>query len=166
MLAAYDGNQAGQLASTAGDQTSLERRELGDAAKLIDFALGHLLGSEQSIVVLGAGPGRPVGVVGEGGGCLAADRDVFARSCGPVSGSAQEAVEGSGEVGFVPVAFPAPGDGVLEVLPQLVAEGLVDVVGVDPRDRREAAVAGADPDPAGVVGVGWGGGRCWVVNDI
>ncbi len=53
----------------------------------------------------------------------------------------------------MPVAVPAPGDGVLEVLPQLIAEGLVDVVGVDPRDRREAAVTEADPDPAGVVGV-------------
>ncbi|MDH6126057.1 hypothetical protein [Kitasatospora sp. GP82] len=54
LLAAYDHNQAGQLAAAAGDETGLERRELGDAAKLIDTALGYLLGSEQTIVVPGA----------------------------------------------------------------------------------------------------------------
>ncbi len=54
LLAAYDNNQAGQLAAIAGDDTGLERRELGDASKLIDTALGYMLGSEQTIVVPGA----------------------------------------------------------------------------------------------------------------
>ncbi|TWE16996.1 hypothetical protein [Kitasatospora atroaurantiaca] len=54
LLAAYDSNQAGQLTAAAGDDSALERRELGDAAKLVDTALGYLLGSEQHIVVPGA----------------------------------------------------------------------------------------------------------------
>ena len=54
LLAAYDSNQAGQLAAATGDHKGLDRRELGDASKLIDTALGYLLGSEQSIVVPGA----------------------------------------------------------------------------------------------------------------
>ncbi|MFF3493713.1 hypothetical protein ACFYWS_20440 [Streptomyces sp. NPDC002795] len=54
LLAAYDSNQAGQLAAVAGDDKAAQRRELGDPAKLIDTALGYLLGSEQSIVVPGA----------------------------------------------------------------------------------------------------------------
>ncbi len=54
LLAAYDNNQAGQLAAVAGDEAGLERRELGDASKLIDTALGYMLGSEQTIVVPGA----------------------------------------------------------------------------------------------------------------
>jgi hypothetical protein len=44
VLAMYDNNQAGQLAAVAGDGSVLERRELGDAAKLVDTALGYLLG--------------------------------------------------------------------------------------------------------------------------
>ncbi|MGW2397253.1 hypothetical protein ACWCYY_11940 [Kitasatospora sp. NPDC001664] len=51
LLAAYDNNQAGQIAAASGDDTGLERRELGDAAKLIDTALGYMFGSEQTIVV-------------------------------------------------------------------------------------------------------------------
>ena len=54
LLAAYDSNQSGQLAAVSGDHKALERRELGDPGKLIDTALGYLLGSEQSIVVPGA----------------------------------------------------------------------------------------------------------------
>ncbi|MFF3659273.1 hypothetical protein [Streptomyces olivochromogenes] len=54
-LAAYDSNQAGQLASvTGGDHHGVERRELGDPAKLIDTTLSYLLGAEQTIVVPGA----------------------------------------------------------------------------------------------------------------
>jgi hypothetical protein len=55
LLAAYDNNQAGQLAAVTGDHHGLERRELGDASKLIDTTLGYLLGAEQTIVVPGAG---------------------------------------------------------------------------------------------------------------
>ncbi|MFB6930763.1 hypothetical protein ACFCXR_37985, partial [Streptomyces noursei] len=54
VLVAYDGNQAGQLAAASGDESAIERRELGDAGSLVDSALGHLLGSEQKIVVEGA----------------------------------------------------------------------------------------------------------------
>lgn len=54
VLAAYDNNQAGQLSAAAGDEAALERRELGDAAKLVDTALGYLLGSDQQIAVEGA----------------------------------------------------------------------------------------------------------------
>ena len=54
LLAAYDSNQAGQLAQAGGDEAGQERRELGDASKLIDTSLGYLLGSEQVVVVPGA----------------------------------------------------------------------------------------------------------------
>ncbi|WP_406303747.1 hypothetical protein OHA61_17095 [Streptomyces sp. NBC_00885] len=54
VLAAYDNNQAGQLSAAAGDEAALERRELGDAANLVDTALGYLLGSDQQISVTGA----------------------------------------------------------------------------------------------------------------
>ncbi|OLZ69509.1 hypothetical protein AV521_18550 [Streptomyces sp. IMTB 2501] len=54
VLASYDNNQAGQLAAAAGDDAALERRELGDAANLVDTALGYLLGSDQQIAVAGA----------------------------------------------------------------------------------------------------------------
>jgi hypothetical protein len=53
-LAAYDSNQAGQLAAVTGDHHGVERRELGDPSKLIDTTLGYLLGPEQTIVVPGA----------------------------------------------------------------------------------------------------------------
>ncbi|MFD7769832.1 hypothetical protein [Streptomyces sp. NPDC059787] len=54
-LAAYDSNQAGQLASVTGDdKQGVERREFGDPSKLIDTTLSYLLGSEQTIVVPGA----------------------------------------------------------------------------------------------------------------
>ncbi|MFF2650460.1 hypothetical protein [Streptomyces sp. NPDC058045] len=54
VLASYDNNQAGQLAAAGGDEAALERRELGDAANLVDTALGYLLGSEQKVAVEGA----------------------------------------------------------------------------------------------------------------
>ncbi|THA38147.1 hypothetical protein [Streptomyces sp. A1547] len=55
MLAAYDSNQAGQVAAITGDDSAgEERRELGDASKLIDTALGYLLGADQTITVPGA----------------------------------------------------------------------------------------------------------------
>ncbi|MFE4661041.1 hypothetical protein ACFRFJ_30655 [Streptomyces hydrogenans] len=55
LLAAYDSNQAGQLAELSGDDDrGGERRELGDASKIVDTALGYLLGSEQTISVAGA----------------------------------------------------------------------------------------------------------------
>ncbi|MFJ6820556.1 hypothetical protein ACIQRJ_09070 [Streptomyces niveus] len=54
VLTSYDNNQAGQLAAAGGDTSALERRELGDAANLVDTALGYLLGSEQKVAVEGA----------------------------------------------------------------------------------------------------------------
>ncbi|MEV0469157.1 hypothetical protein [Streptomyces prunicolor] len=54
VLASYDNNQAGQLTAASGDAGALERRELGDAANLVDTALGYLLGSEQKVAVEGA----------------------------------------------------------------------------------------------------------------
>ncbi|MCX5328162.1 hypothetical protein [Streptomyces sp. NBC_00140] len=55
LLAAYDSNQAGQFAAMTGDdEAGVERRELGDASKLVDTALGYLLGSQQVISVAGA----------------------------------------------------------------------------------------------------------------
>ncbi|MFI1830736.1 hypothetical protein ACH41E_30505 [Streptomyces sp. NPDC020412] len=54
VLASYDNNQAGQLAAASGDAAALERRELGDAANLVDTALGYLLGPEQQVMVVGA----------------------------------------------------------------------------------------------------------------
>ncbi|MGC5041488.1 hypothetical protein ACPXCS_36600 [Streptomyces sp. DT190] len=39
VLASYDNNQAGQLAAVGGDTGALERRELGDAAKLFPVDL-------------------------------------------------------------------------------------------------------------------------------
>ncbi|MFC8447718.1 hypothetical protein [Kitasatospora sp. NPDC057223] len=54
VLAAYDQNQAGQLAFTGGDESGLDRRELGDPAKINAAALGYLLGASQRIVVPGA----------------------------------------------------------------------------------------------------------------
>jgi hypothetical protein len=54
VLASYDNNQAGQLAAAGGDAGALERRELGDAADLVDIALGYRLGSEQKAAVDGA----------------------------------------------------------------------------------------------------------------
>ncbi|MFE5483015.1 hypothetical protein [Streptomyces sp. NPDC056527] len=41
LLAAYDSNQAGQLAALSGDDdTRPERRELGDPSKIVDTTLG------------------------------------------------------------------------------------------------------------------------------
>ncbi len=49
--AAHDQNQAGQLAFTGGDEGGLDRRELGNPAKIKAAALGYLLGASQRIVV-------------------------------------------------------------------------------------------------------------------
>ncbi|WP_316521192.1 hypothetical protein [Kitasatospora brasiliensis] len=71
VLIAYDQNQAGQVASAAGDENGLDRRELGDPAKLNASALGYLLGPSQSIVVPGA--------EGEGDGAQAVPHAALAR---------------------------------------------------------------------------------------
>ncbi|MEV0445534.1 hypothetical protein AB0I84_08945 [Streptomyces spectabilis] len=54
LLAAYDNNQAGELASLAGNEAAAERREFGDPATFVDTTLAHLLGKSQQIIVPGA----------------------------------------------------------------------------------------------------------------
>ncbi|MFD8978698.1 hypothetical protein [Streptomyces sp. NPDC059564] len=54
VLAAYDVNQAGELAALTGNDAGAERREFGDAAAFVDTTLAHLLGKAQQIVVSGA----------------------------------------------------------------------------------------------------------------
>lgn len=54
VLAAYDSNQAGELAALAGNEQAAERREFGDPSTLVDTTLAHLLGTSQQIIVPGA----------------------------------------------------------------------------------------------------------------
>ncbi|WP_189957740.1 hypothetical protein [Streptomyces alanosinicus] len=54
LLAAYDNNQAGELAALAGNEAAAERREFGDASAFVDTAVAHLLGKSQQIIVPGA----------------------------------------------------------------------------------------------------------------
>ncbi|ANP53577.1 hypothetical protein AVL59_32140 [Streptomyces griseochromogenes] len=54
MLAAYDSNQAGELAALAGNEQAAERREFGDPSTFVDTTLAHLLGTSQQIIVPGA----------------------------------------------------------------------------------------------------------------
>ncbi|MGX1909288.1 hypothetical protein ACWIID_10530 [Streptomyces phaeochromogenes] len=54
LMAAYDNNQAGELAALTGNEAASERREFGDASTFVDTALTHLLGKSQQIVVPGA----------------------------------------------------------------------------------------------------------------
>lgn len=54
LLAAYDNNQAGELASLAGSEGAAERREFGDPSAFVDTTLAHLLGKTQQIIVPGA----------------------------------------------------------------------------------------------------------------
>lgn len=54
LLAAYDSNQAGELAALAGNESALERREFGEPSIFVDTALAHMLGKNQQIIVPGA----------------------------------------------------------------------------------------------------------------
>ncbi|WP_369354660.1 hypothetical protein [Streptomyces sp. cg2] len=54
LMAAYDNNQAGELASLAGNEATAERREFGDPSAFVDTSLAHLLGKSQQIIVPGA----------------------------------------------------------------------------------------------------------------
>ncbi|MEU5435426.1 hypothetical protein AB0G73_18890 [Streptomyces sp. NPDC020719] len=54
LLAAYDSNQAGELAALTGNEAASERREFGDPSMFVDTALAHLLGKSQQIIVPGA----------------------------------------------------------------------------------------------------------------
>ncbi|MFM9373264.1 hypothetical protein [Streptomyces sp. Da 82-17] len=53
LLAAYDNNQAAELAAVRDGQAR-ERREFGDPSMFVDTILAHVLGREQTIVVPGA----------------------------------------------------------------------------------------------------------------
>jgi hypothetical protein len=63
LLAAYDHNQAAQLAEVVDGPSARERREFGDPSLFVDAILAHVLGREQHITVPGAGDttdtGRP-----------------------------------------------------------------------------------------------------------
>ena len=54
LLAAYDNNQAAELAAMGGDEAARDRREFGDPSTLIETVMSHVLGREQTITVPGA----------------------------------------------------------------------------------------------------------------
>ncbi|MCA1223465.1 hypothetical protein [Streptomyces sp. 8L] len=54
LLAAYDQNQAAQLAAASGDHHAEDRREFGDPSMFIDTTMAHVLGAEQTITIPGA----------------------------------------------------------------------------------------------------------------
>jgi hypothetical protein len=54
LLAAYDNNQAGQLAQFRDGESALDRREFGDPSMFIDTLVAHVMGREQTITVPGA----------------------------------------------------------------------------------------------------------------
>lgn len=55
MLAAYDQNQAAELAELRDGPEARDRREFGDPSMFVDAILAHVLGREQQITVPGAG---------------------------------------------------------------------------------------------------------------
>lgn len=54
LLAAYDNNQAGELAELRDGEAARERREFGDPAMFVDTLVAHVLGRDQQITVPGA----------------------------------------------------------------------------------------------------------------
>ncbi|MDK0524996.1 hypothetical protein [Streptomyces sp. ML-6] len=54
LLAAYDNNQAGELAELRDGPSARERREFGDPSMFIDTLVAHVMGREQHIIVPGA----------------------------------------------------------------------------------------------------------------
>ncbi|MFD7615773.1 hypothetical protein [Streptomyces sp. NPDC059802] len=54
LLAAYDNNQAGELAELRDGASARERREFGDPSMFIDTLVAHVMGREQHITVPGA----------------------------------------------------------------------------------------------------------------
>lgn len=54
LLAAYDQNQAAELAEAGGDPFARDRREFGDPSMFVDTLVAHVLGREQTITVPGA----------------------------------------------------------------------------------------------------------------
>ncbi|MFF7795553.1 hypothetical protein [Streptomyces sp. NPDC007991] len=54
LLAAYDNNQAAELAEVLDGPTARDKREFGDPSLFIDAIMSHVLGREQTITVPGA----------------------------------------------------------------------------------------------------------------
>lgn len=54
LLAAYDNNQAGELAEMKDGESARERREFGDPSMFVDTLVAHAMGREQQITVPGA----------------------------------------------------------------------------------------------------------------
>jgi hypothetical protein len=54
LLAAYDNNQAGELAELRDGEAARERREFGDPSMFVDTLVSHVLGRDQQITVPGA----------------------------------------------------------------------------------------------------------------
>ncbi|WP_055693728.1 hypothetical protein [Streptomyces prasinopilosus] len=54
LLAAYDNNQAAELAEVLDGPAAREKREFGDPSLFVDAILAHVLGREQTITVPGA----------------------------------------------------------------------------------------------------------------
>ncbi|WP_124291118.1 hypothetical protein [Streptomyces sp. ADI91-18] len=67
-------------------------------------------------------------------------------------GTGEDLLECVGEICFVLLGVAAVFDLGFEVLPQLIAEGLVDVVAMDPADLGQLPVGQAEPDLPGAVG--------------
>ncbi|MEU3903874.1 hypothetical protein AB0F20_08655 [Streptomyces goshikiensis] len=70
----------------------------------------------------------------------------------PGAGTGEDLLECVGEICFVLLGVAAVFDLGFEVLPQVIAEGLVDVVAMDPADLGQLPVGQAEPDLPGVVG--------------
>ncbi|MFS7879335.1 hypothetical protein ACEYXF_39235 [Streptomyces asiaticus] len=54
VLAAYDSNQAVELAALVDNERATERREFGDPSTFVDTTLAHLLETSQQIIEPGA----------------------------------------------------------------------------------------------------------------
>ncbi|MER6249369.1 hypothetical protein [Streptomyces griseorubiginosus] len=54
VLAAYDNNQAAELAAISAGPSARDRREFGDPSVFVDSTMAHVLGREQTITVPGA----------------------------------------------------------------------------------------------------------------
>lgn len=54
LLAAYDNNQAGELAAIRDGVAALDRREFGDPSMFVDTLVAHVMGREQHVTVPGA----------------------------------------------------------------------------------------------------------------
>jgi hypothetical protein len=61
LLAAYDNNQAGELAELREGSSARERREFGDPSMFIDTLVAHVMGRDQHISVPGADDDNPDG---------------------------------------------------------------------------------------------------------